>query len=105
LNRQKLSYPLIFLRFFIREPSIAHRDSEAEAILTALQVTAFSGNTPLEPDLVGLNGRSGQVSDITATASITRHRESTMILPFVTLVILSLLGLSCVVAPFLAPVR
>jgi hypothetical protein len=45
------------------------------------------------------------MSNPVAAAIRTRQREFTMILQLITFVLLSLLGLSCVVAPFVGTAR
>jgi len=51
-------------------------------------------------NLVGLNIWIFRMSNHAAPAFKTRRREPTMIPPFITLIFLSRLGLSCVAAPF-----
>ena len=63
------------------------------------EIFSFRRVSPL-PALARMNIGISRMSDIPAILLQHRQRESTMILPFLTLVILSMLGLSCVVAPF-----
>ena len=47
-----------------------------------------------------MNVLPSRMSNVQATAHTDQRREFTMILPFIAFAVLAILGLSCVVAPF-----